>query len=285
MKQQTFIFGEKDGVSLAADLFTPEKPAGRTVIYFHGGGLLYGSRRDLNESYINQFLSGGFNVLLADYRLAPETKLPEIYQDASDIVLYFTENASKWGLPGNDFALFGQSSGAFLSLLLATDPALPSPFAVLSFYGYSSVSADWLREENDYFNTLPKISESLKNAMIHPNALTSGSVDTRYPLYVYARQSGNWLNLVFGDSPTETDLEPFKLDPERDFHFLPPVFLAHSFADQDVPISESELIKNGTLESELFTVRDLPHDFDTKTADAEGRMAYDAAIRFLNRIY
>ncbi|WP_167629501.1 hypothetical protein [Listeria valentina] len=120
--------------------------------------------------------------------------------------------------------------------------------------------------------------------MIRQTPLTAGSVDTRYPLYVYSRQSGKWLDLVFGENYSEADLKPFELDPERDFHFLPPVFLAHSFADEDVPIEESEKIKNGTLVSELFTVRDLPHDFDTHTAGAEGRMAYDAAIRFLQEI-
>lgn len=284
MEQKTFTFAEKDGIKLSAELITGKEKASQTIIYFHGGGLLYGSRNDLNDAYIGQFLENGFNVLLADYRLAPEVKLPEIYEDASDLILYFRHHAESLGLPDKEFILFGQSSGAFLALMLASDPTLPRPCAILSFYGYSSVSAPWLKERNKYFNTFPLISESLKNAMIRQTPLTAGSVDTRYPLYVYSRQSGKWLDLVFGENYSEADLKPFELDPERDFHFLPPVFLAHSFADEDVPIEESEKIKNGTLVSELFTVRDLPHDFDTHTAGTEGRMAYDAAIRFLQEI-
>ncbi|MHC5252578.1 alpha/beta hydrolase [Listeria kieliensis] len=284
MEQKTFTFAEKDGIKLSADLITGKEKASQTIIYFHGGGLLYGSRNDLNDAYIGQFLENGFNVLLADYRLAPEVKLPEIYEDASDLILYFRHHAESLGLPDKEFILFGQSSGAFLALMLASDPTLPRPCAILSFYGYSSVSSPWLKERNKYFNTFPLISESLKNAMIRQTLLTMGSVDTRYPLYVYSRQSGKWLDLVFGENYSEADLKPFELDPERDFHFLPPVFLAHSFADEDVPIEESEKIKNGTLVSELFTVHDLPHDFDTHTAGAEGRMAYDAAIRFLQEV-
>ncbi|MBC1521977.1 alpha/beta hydrolase [Listeria aquatica] len=284
MEQKTFTFAEKNGIILSADLITGKEKTSQTIIYFHGGGLLYGSRHDLNDAYIGQFLENGFNVLLADYRLAPEVKLPDIYEDASDLILFFRHHAESLGLPDKEFILFGQSSGAFLALMLASDPMLPRPCAVLSFYGYSSVSAPWLKERNKYFNTFPLISESLKNAMIRQTPLTAGSVDTRYPLYVYSRQSGKWLDLVFGENYSKQDLEPFELDPERDFHFLPPVFLAHSFADEDVPIEESEKIKNGTLTSEFFTVRDLPHDFDTHTAGAEGRMAYDAAIRFLHDV-
>ncbi|MEN2666282.1 alpha/beta hydrolase [Listeria aquatica] len=200
MEQKTFTFAEKNGIILSADLITGKEKTSQTIIYFHGGGLLYGSRHDLNDAYIGQFLENGFNVLLADYRLAPEVKLPDIYEDASDLILFFRHHAESLGLPDKEFILFGQSSGAFLALMLASDPMLPRPCAVLSFYGYSSVSAPWLRERNKYFNTFPLISESLKNAMIRQTPLTVGSVDTRYPLYVYSRQSGKWLDLVLAST-------------------------------------------------------------------------------------
>ncbi|WP_088825394.1 MULTISPECIES: alpha/beta hydrolase [Listeria] len=285
MNQKTFIFSEKNGLKLAADLITRDTPSAKTVIYFHGGGLLYGTRSDLDKAYIQQFLDGGYNLLLVDYRLAPETKLPEIYEDIQDAILWFEKEATETlSLPQNDFALFGRSAGAFLALLAATDPTLPHPFAVLSFYGYFTVNAAFLHEETAYFQSFPKISDSLKDTMIHPEPIVTGSVDSRYPLYIYARQNGVWQELVFGENAEIQTIDTFDLVPERDFHFLPPLFLAHSFADQDVPISESETLKNGTLESELYTVHNLPHDFDTNTTETDGRLAYEAAIRFLNKI-
>ncbi len=285
MNKKTFTFAEKNGLKLAADLIIRDTPSTKTVIYFHGGGLLYGTRSDLDSSYIQQFLDGGYNLLLIDYRLAPETKLPDIYEDIQDAILWFEKEATKTlALPKNDFALFGRSAGAFLALVAATDPILPHPFAVLSFYGYFTANATFLHEENAYFQTFPKISESLKKTMIHPEQIAIGPTDTRYPLYIYARQNGKWQELVFGKNAKKQTIDTFDLVPERDFHFLPPLFLAHSFDDQDVPISESETLKNGTLQSELYTVHNLPHDFDTNTPKTDGRLAYDAAIRFLNSI-
>ncbi|KMT59755.1 hypothetical protein X560_1284 [Listeria fleischmannii 1991] len=284
MKRNTFTFAEKNGLSLEAELIIGDRPHSQTVIYFHGGGLLYGKKDDLDPAYIQQFLDADYNLLLVDYRLAPETKLPEIYEDVEDAILWFYQVAENTlGLPNRHFALFGRSSGAFLSLLAAADPTLPKPFAVLSFYGYYSASAPFLLEENAYFNTFPQISDTLKDAMIHKTPLVFGPVDSRYPLYVYARQKGAFQELVFGKKVDHATKAPFDLIPERDFHFLPPLFLAHSLSDQDVPVTESMTLEKGTLGSELHCVNGLPHDFDTQTVEAEGKLAYEKAISFLNK--
>ncbi|WP_239257091.1 alpha/beta hydrolase [Listeria ilorinensis] len=285
MNIETITYAERDGLLLQADFYRSSKSSAQTIIYFHGGGLIYGSRKDLAEEYISLFLDSGYHFLAVDYRLAPETKLPEIYQDVTDAIQWFQDEATqRWHLETTDYILLGQSSGAYLALLAASDPLIPPPVAVLSFYGYSSLKANWLAEKNAYYAKFAQLSEALVKTMIYPHEITASKVAQRFPLYVYARQTGKWLKMVLGDSTSKDLLTTYSLREEQDFHFLPPLFLAHSRADQDVPISESERLHRGTLTSEFYPVEDLPHDFDTKTTAAEGMAAYQAAIRFLDKI-
>src|SRR5699024_4973062 len=44
-----------------------------TLIYLHGGGLVFGEKTDLPSEYL-EVLRRRFNVLAADYRLAPESE-------------------------------------------------------------------------------------------------------------------------------------------------------------------------------------------------------------------
>ncbi|WP_163651934.1 alpha/beta hydrolase [Listeria sp. PSOL-1] len=285
MIKKTLTYAKREALDLKADFYRSEKTDARTIIYFHGGGLIYGTRYDLPEEYIQLFLESGYHLLACDYRLAPETKLPQIYQDASDAVFWFKQNArQELGLTNDDFALFGRSSGAFLAINLASDPALPKPFAILSFYGYSSLKSTWVRTENLFFKKYPAISATLCNAMILPHEIAEGAVEKRFALYLYSKQSGEWLSMVAGIPINQKLMDTYSLDPEQDFHFLPPIFLAHSLSDPDVPAVESEKLANGTLYHEFYQVEDLPHDFDTDTTKEEGALAYKAAIRFLGQL-
>lgn len=277
---QTVIFAKKNNVELKGDFYkSPRSDAAKTIIYFHGGGLIWGLRNDLPEDYRHLLLEAGYHFFAVDYRLAPETKLPDIYEDAQDAILWFEANAhTEFGV-SNAFVLFGRSAGAYLALQLAADAMLPNADAVLSFYGYPSIRADWYQTPSAHYAKLPTISAELKDALIGQDELTEGFIEKRYALYIYCRQTGKWLDEVFG-SINESNLDAFCLEKMRDFSFLPPVFIAHSMTDQDVPYSEAEKLAKSIFESEFYTVHDLEHDFDKNTVD--GLPAYKQAVAFLD---
>src|SRR5699024_8839754 len=54
------------------------------ILFFHGGGLIWGTRHDMKEEQIELYTENGYNVLTVDYRLAPESKLPNIMNDIKD---------------------------------------------------------------------------------------------------------------------------------------------------------------------------------------------------------
>ena len=46
------------------------------ILYFHGGGLLYGHKEDLPEGHLIKLTEAGYIIIAYDYPLAPTAKLP-----------------------------------------------------------------------------------------------------------------------------------------------------------------------------------------------------------------
>ena len=51
------------------------------ILYFHGGGLLYGSREDLPRRHIDTLTRAGYIIISYDYPLAPAARLDTIMGD------------------------------------------------------------------------------------------------------------------------------------------------------------------------------------------------------------
>ena len=77
-------------IEFSSDLATlyrdSEVPARAVLLYFHGGGLLFGTRRDLPDFQKAAFLSAGYPILAFDYPLAPAAHLPEILASAAESI-------------------------------------------------------------------------------------------------------------------------------------------------------------------------------------------------------
>ena len=72
------------------------------IFYFHGGGLLYGFRKDLPEKHISVITQAGYEIISFDYPLAPAADLEQIVPDICD---------SAWRSVPSDFSSIGHSSG------------------------------------------------------------------------------------------------------------------------------------------------------------------------------
>ncbi|UJW84215.1 alpha/beta hydrolase [Devosia sp. SL43] len=105
----------------------------RLVIYYHGGGFLFGSPRSHRTIATHLAKASGATVLSVDYRLAPEHPAPTAHDDSLA--------AYRWALdagyaPGR-ISLTGDSAGGNLALATAVRArdaglALPSSIALMS---------------------------------------------------------------------------------------------------------------------------------------------------------
>ena len=111
---------------------------GPTLLFFHGGGWMYGDL-DSHDAAC-RFLAerSGVRVLAVDYRLAPEEPFPAAYDDAVAAYRWLVENAESVGADRDRLAVGGDSAGGCLAATTAIEAAregLPLAFQLLVYPG------------------------------------------------------------------------------------------------------------------------------------------------------
>ena len=254
------------------------------VLYFHGGGLIYGNSKDLPSLHISKLCNAGYAILAIDYRLAPETKFPHIIQDVLDAINFFIKNRIKMGFANCPYFLWGRSAGAYLALLAASKDLLLAPRAIISYYGYGFLTPNWFDTSSTHYLNYLKIDYEQIKSIIGDNPITVGQIEKRYGLYIYGRQTGKWISMIYDGNNKEFLLKYSlkNITNPNPSHF-PPVFLAHSSNDLDVPISESIELSKFFTNSILFTCSSNEHDFDRNTSDKNTIELLNKTIDFLNQ--
>jgi acetyl esterase/lipase len=103
------------------DLFLPKQKDFTTFVFTYGGGWHTGSRKSVTPIGV-KLQSFGFGCALLSHRVGTGTKFADQIEDVAAGFAWVRKHiAAKGGDPKRVF-LMGHSSGAQLSLLLATDP-------------------------------------------------------------------------------------------------------------------------------------------------------------------
>jgi acetyl esterase/lipase len=103
------------------DLYLPDKKGFTTVVFTYGGGWHTGSRKSVT-AIGDKLQSLGYACALPSHRLAPKDKFPAQAEDIALAFAWVKKNIEAKGGDPKRLVLMGHSSGAYLSLLLATDP-------------------------------------------------------------------------------------------------------------------------------------------------------------------
>lgn len=220
------------------------------IIYFHGGGLIFGDAHDLAQPYID-VLSQNFHLVLASYRLAPESKINVIIRDV--LLQYDTIKQRYSSLP---LFTFGRSAGAFLAMLVSLHRPVDG---ILDFYGYCRVHVPSFLRPNAQYQTLSsKITPDIINQLIQNKPLISGPMQVRYPIYIHARGEAKWLYYLGIQTSTQSD---YNISPQQ-LKGFPPMFIVHCKNDPDVPYTESEHIYQNVSNCQIESLNFNQHDFD-----------------------
>lgn len=264
-------------VELKGDFFIAKgKRKEKTIIYFHGGGLVYGSRNDLPYDYINLFLENGYDFLAIDYPLYPETEIQVILDYCMSSLKWFLKNGNEvLGLKSTDYILFGRSSGGFIANYLTAFFDEKKPCRLISLYSYFNLNDYNLTGPNSYYKELTAIPETSIKRLIENNPLSSARLEKRYMLYVYLRQNGLWFKGIENNDCKITI-------PKECLAKFPKTFLSASTNDKDVPYSQSEQMHKLINQSQLFTVDENIHDFDREYTRPNSKKLYEEIIKWLD---
>jgi acetyl esterase/lipase len=103
------------------DLYLPENKDFTTIVFTYGGGWHTGSRKSVTRVG-EKLQSLGFGCALLSHRLGPKDMFPAQVEDIAAAFAWVKNNIKSKGGDPTRVVLMGHSSGAHLSLLLATDP-------------------------------------------------------------------------------------------------------------------------------------------------------------------
>lgn len=99
---------------------TQRKPV---IVYIHGGAWMNGdksltSQDDDKISWLNAMLRAGYVVVSINYRLTGESPWPAQINDCKSAIRFLRANANTYDIDPNRIAVFGESSGAHLAMML-----------------------------------------------------------------------------------------------------------------------------------------------------------------------
>lgn len=128
----------RDGAEIGARLYAPEAGAQGMLVYFHGGGFTVGSL-DTHDGLCRRLSHlAHCSVVSVDYRLAPEHKFPQAFDDAWDAVQWLHQYGQRLGLDAGRMGVGGDSAGGTLATtcaIAARDAGLPLALQLLFYPG------------------------------------------------------------------------------------------------------------------------------------------------------
>jgi len=112
---------------LHVDVYRPDRDGlDAAVILLHGGGWMFGDRKDMAD-YASALAASGFTAICAEYRLLREAAWPAQIKDVRDVVAWTLRQAPSLGFSSKKVALLGMSAGGQLAFL-AAGTATHDPF-------------------------------------------------------------------------------------------------------------------------------------------------------------
>jgi acetyl esterase/lipase len=257
-KKYVFTYKKVKNHEIKANIFIPNiKQKHPVIVYFHGGGFIFGNRDEgLEDVLRDSLLAHNYAVVSADYRLAPETKLDEILKDVSDVVIYLRKKGvKKFNINPDKIAVAGGSAGGYLALSTGYK-VQPPPRAIIAISTPTDFSASNVEKGDEAILKQPGPYDIVSDKIV-----SYGDYTTRMDLWRFLAKNKLGNSEIFGFDVTKdtTRLKTFMLTKHITSSF-PPTLLLHARNDHLVPLSAVEpfekFLKEKGVESELFLVEE-----------------------------
>lgn len=257
------------------------------VVRIHGGALMMGHRDWKNDKLCLKLLEEGYAIVSVDYRLAPETKLPDIIEDIEDVFDWIHEKGPElFQIDVSKIAVTGNSAGGYLTLISGFR-AKPRPTVLVSFYGYGDLIGDWTSTPSKHHKSDITEQEAWEQVRGLPISDSRNRKGSGWPFYMYCRKHGLHPKAASGWDPHTEAEKFFPYMPVKNVtHDYPPTMLIHGTNDTDVPYEQSVMmakeLKKHNVKHELVTIPGAEHSL--KDGDPEIiKAAINSAVEFINR--
>ncbi|KAL0960406.1 hypothetical protein HGRIS_005446 [Hohenbuehelia grisea] len=303
MSPLELVYKEIDGLKICLDVYipinaTPDLPL-PVLLWWHGGGLLQGTRKGTTPHLVAAPNKYGLCVVSADYRLAPQTRLPGILADCKDAIDFlrsveFSE-ATKGVVDTSKVVVSGSSAGGWLALMAGTGAGYeacgleppenisgiaaiyPITDLVDNFWTTSKGRVGYLERVLDKAELVcyldPAAEKTAFSALDSPRRL----------FYHYMVQEGLLQDLLL----TGTSIEPSSFTVANFISSQvsgqpPPTYIIHGTIDGKVPVSQARHVVAAYKQKGIaidYVELDVDHGFDK-----EPMYRLDSMYTFIQRI-
>jgi acetyl esterase/lipase len=291
VRKRTHTYKQIGELAIRADSYRfVDRPAQPVVVWIHGGGLINGHRESIPTWLTDACRESGYVLVSLDYRLAPETPLPDILSDIEDAFRWIrASGAELFQADSKRVAVVGGSAGGYLTLATGYK-VQPRPTALVSLWGYGDIIGPWYSQPSPHpRHHTSKMSKEEAYAQVTGSPVS----DSRErqgnggAFYQFCRQQGLWPKAVSGWDPHQ---EPEKFAPFMPVKNVsadyPPTLLIHGDKDTDVPYEQSQWMaaefKKHHVQHELLTIAGAEHGLAGTDAKVIA-ITYRAAAQFLRK--
>ena len=127
-RTEDVIYGRKFGTALTLDVFQPQRPNGRGIVFVVSGGF-FSDHAAISPGFFHKLLERGYTVFAVVHGSQPRFIIPEIELDLHQAVRFIRHNAAKYGVDPGHLGITGASAGGHLSLTIGTQGRLGDPEA------------------------------------------------------------------------------------------------------------------------------------------------------------
>lgn len=235
-----FIKSSSDDHQIRLHTYQPEEfDKNRTIIYFHGGGYVFGLPEQVDNQMFEIAERLNATIISIDYRLSPQYKFPIPVLDGLDSLQWVIRyGAEQLGIDPDNIAVFGASAGGHLAAAVT-----------------QMANDKGIRNIKHQFLLYP---------VIH-NKLNTFSMDefTEAPLWNKKCAEIAWLHFLGNDNKDKSIIYA-DLTNYNDFHNLPTTTIVACELDplRDENIEFSQLLYRAGVKTELWVVPGALHVFD-----------------------
>jgi acetyl esterase/lipase len=228
------------------DIYLPPGAKGDlpVVIWFHGGAWMFNDKyADMGymKNTVRSFLDSGYALASIDYRHSTTAVFPAQIRDCNQAIEFLYQNAGKYKLNKEKFAVIGFSAGGHLASLLA----LSNNNKVKEFYPDGKKPSFRIRLALDFYGPSDFVAigaawDDKTNASNKPEAILLGASPLERPDLAKAASPVTYVDK--GD---------------------PPFLIVQGEKDQSVPYTQSVLLSSwlrlAGVKNELVIVPGAPH--------------------------
>ncbi len=234
--ERDLVYARLGDESLKLDLYQPttaHSPA-PTIIWIHGGAWRAGSKSDVP---VLHWLDHGFAIASVEYRLTPEAKFPAQVHDIKAAIRYLRSRAKELKLDPDRFVIAGSSAGGHLAALVGVSSGVEA---------LEGTIGNHLSEESDVQAIVSFYGASNLQSILSQS--TDHGLSVRVPA----------LQLLLGGQPDALpELAKLASPVVHVDASDPPLWLIHGDADPQMPMQQSDELKEAYEKYKLPVTLDV----------------------------